>query len=84
MAIFIRIKNPETGQTFLPGKIKLSAVIKTLKNAGDAGAEQKVLADCKPINTPVVKALRKSAWETPGRLADDHLQFNKSPRIRGN
>jgi hypothetical protein len=52
MPIFIRIKNPETGQTFLPGEIKLSAVIKTLKNAGDAGAEQKVLADCKPINTP--------------------------------
>jgi hypothetical protein len=59
MAIFIRIKNPETGQTFLPGEIKLSAVIKTLKNAGDAGRNRRFLliasrslADCKPINTP--------------------------------
>jgi len=37
---------------FPSGEIKLSAVIETLKNAGDVGTEQKVLADCKPINTP--------------------------------
>ena len=37
---------------FPSGEIKLSAVIETLKNAGDVKAEQKVLADCKPINTP--------------------------------
>jgi hypothetical protein len=43
---------PDTGQIFPSEEIKLSAVIKTLKNAGDAGAEQKALVDCKPINTP--------------------------------
>ena len=51
-AAFSRIENPRQSSKFSWRKTNLSPVMETLENAGDVGAEQKVLAHCKPINTP--------------------------------
>jgi hypothetical protein len=45
------LRTPTQGEISFEGN-KIISSHRTLKNAGDAGAEQKVLADCKPINTP--------------------------------